>query len=71
MSQRAGERERLRLGPRYGDPGPMLPPEVCRECWGYRHVWLGNTWGMRHRGGPSHDCRHVCHEGEVWLASAV
>lgn len=56
------------LGITYGDPGPKLPPEVCRECWGERHVWLGNVWGMEHAGGTMDGCQHDCHGGEVWLA---
>ena|GEM_PF-1642178 len=58
------------LGISYGDPGPPLGPEACRECWGDRHVWLGNCWGLRHRGGTMSGCGHSCHEGEVWLAGA-
>lgn len=56
------------LGIEYGDPGPKLPPEVCRQCWGERYVWRGNCWGTEHQGDVSlFDCRHECHEGEVWL----
>jgi hypothetical protein len=66
------------LGITYGDPGPPLESNWCRECWGERHVWLGNTWGLQHA-QPSpfpaprrmHDCGHSCHEGEHWLASAA
>lgn len=58
------------LGITYGDPGPRLPPDVCRECWGERHIWLGNAWGMRHAGGTMDGCEHPCHAGEVWMASA-
>jgi hypothetical protein len=57
------------LGIQYGDPGPELPPEVCRQCWGDRHVWLGNTWGMDHREPGFNRCKHACHEGELWLAA--
>lgn len=56
------------LGITYGDPGPKLPPETCRPCWGDRYVWLGNTWGLQHAGGPLSGCQHDCHDGEVWLA---
>jgi len=66
------------LGIKYGDPGPELEPEWCRECWGDRHVWLGNAWGLQHvRPGPEpapgrmHDCRHACHEGEIWMAASA
>ncbi len=58
------------LGITYGDPGPRLPEEMCRECWGDRHVWLGNCWGVHHAGGSSLNCKHSCHDGEVWLAPA-
>lgn len=58
------------LGISYGDPGPRLPDEMCRECWGDRHVWLGNAWGLQHREPGFNGCRHACHEGELWLASA-
>lgn len=58
------------LGIRYGDPGPLLDPGMCRACWGDRHVWLGNTWGLQHREPGFGDCRHACHEGEIWRASA-
>jgi hypothetical protein len=56
------------LGITYGDPGPKLPTKTCRKCWGDRHVWLGNAWGMEHAGGAMNGCQHACHEGEVWLA---
>lgn len=58
------------LGITYGDPGPRLPPDLCRDCWGDRHVWLGNCWGVEHTGGTRTGCQHSCHEGEAWLASA-
>lgn len=58
------------LGISYGDPGPRLPDDICRECWGDRHIWLGNAWGMEHREPGFNGCRHACHEGELWLASA-
>jgi hypothetical protein len=58
------------LGIEYGDPGPGLPDEMCRECWGDRHVWLGNAWGMEHRPPGLSGCQHACHEGEYWLASS-
>lgn len=59
------------LGITYGDPGPRLPADTCRKCWGERHVWLGNTWGQKHVGdGDPVRCKHSCHAGEVWLASA-
>ncbi|HUY46558.1 MAG TPA: hypothetical protein VMV92_12630 [Streptosporangiaceae bacterium] len=58
------------LGIEYGDPGPPLGGETCRECWGECRVWLGNAWGMRHAGGTMDGCTHPCHDGEVWMASA-
>lgn len=58
------------LGIEYGDPGPPLDAEACRECWGDRHVWLGNCWGMQHAGSTMTGCGHSCHVGEVWLAAA-
>jgi hypothetical protein len=57
------------LGITYGDPGPPLESNWCRQCWGDRHVWLGNTWGLQHVGGTSSGCQHGCHAGEVWMAS--
>lgn len=66
------------LGIAYGDPGPQLPEGTCRECYGERHVWLGNTWGLRHTEprkfpAPGHlfGCGHTCHEGEVWMAGST
>jgi hypothetical protein len=57
------------LGIQYGDPGPKLPADMCRQCWGDRYVWLGNTWGLQHSEGRGHSsCAHGCHEGEVWQA---
>lgn len=56
------------LGLSYGDPGPVLPPEWCRACWGDRHVWYGNAWGLRHVGEGLQSCEHACHEGQVWMA---
>lgn len=56
------------LGITYGDPGPRLEPDACRECWGDRYVWYGNCWGLRHVGLGLGDCEHPCHEGEVLLA---
>jgi hypothetical protein len=61
------------LGIQYGDPGPRLPNSWCRQCWGDRHVWLGNAWGAQHTGDGIFDrygrkCQHACHEGEVLLA---
>ena len=68
------------LGIAYGDPGPLLPDDVCRECFGDRHVWMGNGWGLRHvtpppvppadEWGRMFGCGHSCHEGEVLMASA-
>lgn len=55
------------LGLSYGDPGPVLPPEWCRPCWGERHVWYGNAWGLQHQGVDLFECEHSCHEGEVLL----
>lgn len=52
----------------YGTLGAELDPSICRQCWGDRHVWLGNAWGMQHVGGFS-GCQHACHDGEIWLAS--
>jgi hypothetical protein len=59
------------LGLSYGDPGPHLPPDLCRWCWGDRKIWLGNTWGMRHTsfGGGFEICQHSCHANEIWLAN--
>lgn len=59
------------LGITYGDPGPVLGGEWCRECWGERYVWLGNGWGLRHTGGTMNDCQHACHEDQVWLAASA
>lgn len=56
------------LGISYGDPGPALPPTICRQCWGDRHVWLGNSWGMEHTEPGFNGCQHACHQDEVWLA---
>jgi hypothetical protein len=62
------------LGITYGDPGPKLPSgRDCRECWGERYMWMGNTWGMSHKSavpgqGGLFGCSHECHEGEVWQA---
>jgi hypothetical protein len=57
------------LGIAYGDPGPRLEGKWCRQCWGDRHVWLGNAWGLQHTGGLGlGECKHGCHEGEAWLA---
>ncbi len=58
------------LGISYGDPGPRLPDDTCRQCWGERYVWVGNGWGLRHAGGKLFGCDHSCHEGEVLMASA-
>ena len=56
------------LGIEYGDPGPKLKPEMCRQCWGDRHVWLGNCWGLKHTGRDGLSCcDHECHQGEVWM----
>jgi hypothetical protein len=57
------------LGITYGDPGPRLPADACRQCWGERHVWYGNTWGLTHI-GDLFACQHECHDDEVLLASA-
>jgi len=57
------------LGIQYGDPGPKLPSDRCRQCWGDRHVWLGNTWGLKHTPPGFSGCKHACHEGELWLAT--
>ena len=54
------------LGIAYGDPGPKLPDDVCRRCWGERYVWLGNVWGIKKQCG---DCACPCHRDEVWMAS--
>jgi hypothetical protein len=59
------------LGITYGDPGPLLGGEICHQCWGDRHVWLGNCWGLRHTGGTMNGCRHECHADEVWLATSA
>lgn len=59
------------LGITHGDPGPKLPPEDCRQCWGDRLVWVGNTWGLNHRGIPRDQCRHTCHDNEILLAAHV
>lgn len=57
------------LGITYGDPGPKLRPEMCRQCWGERYIWLGNTWGLHHQGEEFNgSCSHYCHDGEVWMA---
>ena len=53
------------LGLAYGDPGPVLAPEWCRPCWGERHVWYGNAWGLQHQGVDLFKCGCSCHEGEV------
>jgi len=58
------------LGIGYGDPGRLLGGETCHECWGDRRVWLGDCWGVRHRGGTMSGCRHPCHEGEIWMGAA-
>lgn len=63
------------LGLVYGDPGPALPAETCRVCWGERHVWVGNAWGMSHKPavpgqGGLFGCSHPCHDGETWLLEA-
>jgi hypothetical protein len=58
------------LGIQYGDPGPLLDLGMCRQCWGDRHVWLGNVWGLQHLPPGFSNCRHACHEGGLWLASA-
>lgn len=59
------------LGISYGDPGPKLPADRCRECWGERFVWFGNCWGLQHVGqrvGEYRRCDHSCHDDEVLLA---
>lgn len=56
------------LGIKYGDPGPVLPSDACRQCWGDRHVWLGNVWGVEHTGGTMRGCKHECHQDEMWIA---
>jgi len=63
------------LGIAYGDPGPELPGDKCRACYGDRSVWLGNAWGMRHKPGDARlgglfGCCHPCHDDEAWLAGA-
>lgn len=57
------------LGIEYGDPGPLLPEIYCRECWGDRYIWVGNAWGLKHK-GDSLSCKHECHKDEVWMATA-
>lgn len=59
------------LGISYGDPGPKLDEKACRECWGDRHVWLGNVWGLKHQNDTrTLECKHECHDDEVWVAEA-
>ena len=57
------------LGITYGDPGPRLPEDACRECWGDRHVWYGDCWGWRHTGAGWNGCQCQCHEGETVYSS--
>jgi len=56
------------LGISYGDPGPLLAADYCRECWGDRYVWIGNTWGLKHTGAGGVRCECACHKQEGWLA---
>jgi hypothetical protein len=57
------------LGISYGDPGPELEPDICRQCWGDRYVWLGNAWGMEHTPPGFNHCQHACHQDEICLAA--
>lgn len=59
------------LGIKYGDPGPRLSDTYCRACWGDRHVWLGNVWGIEHVGDTSRGCKCACHVGEMWIAAGL
>lgn len=56
------------LGIQMYDPGPRLPADRCRPCWGERYVWYGNCWGLQHTGDGLAGCRHACHDNEVYLA---
>lgn len=58
------------LGISYGDPGPRVPGDRCRECWAERYVWIGNGWGLHHIDPGFGACKHACHDGEVWLAAS-